>query len=145
MRRNGERSRRQMLLLAVSTAAACREGAGGTPVSGADRFIDKLYVEVSPEQALPFTRGAARSAVEEMVRLRGNASVGSGAQPRVYWERVGPERAIGNNERQLEYRLRIEAPGAQLYKRVTVSVQREGDAWMVSRFTERDEPAPGQP
>jgi hypothetical protein len=127
-------------LLALS-AAACQRRPGRDAQSAADWFVDKLYVEVLPDEAVTITTGTAEAAVKELIRLRREAGGGgSFERPRVYWERAGEP--SGNGERTLyRYRLRVESGGVAIQKEVAVEVASAQGAFKVSNYSERDEPA----
>ncbi len=128
----------QGVAIGLALALGCRAAPGATERGTAERFLDKLYVELSPAEALPVTSGAAEAAVREMVRLRAGAAPGE-VRPRVTWERAGDPEGRGDAT-VLRYRLRIDAGGVPMRKEVALQLRRVGEAWTVAAFSERDLP-----
>jgi hypothetical protein len=122
-------------------ASACRGGPGSDPQSAADWFVDKLYVEVLPEEALTVTTGTAEAAVKELLRLRREAGGSPNFErPRVFWERGGAPAAHGDRT-LYHYRLRVETGRVPIQKEVAVEVAPVAGGFKVTNYSERDDPA----
>lgn len=120
---------------------ACRGSPAGSARSAAEAFLDRYYVELSPEAALPFTTGPAEAAVRETIRLR-DESGRTGAQasqvrPHVYWSRLG-EPAVKDGDTVLRYGLQIDSGGEAMNREVTVVTRSGEGGWKVVGFLDRE-------
>jgi hypothetical protein len=121
--------------LALS-AAGCR---GNTPISVADRFVGRYYVEYNHAGARALAVDAAAARLEREMTLLIEARRGPGPgqpHPRVELERVGePEEQRGDV--RITYKLTSHVPaGPPITRHVVVELRKAGTDWRVHRFTE---------
>ncbi len=120
---------------AILLVAGC---SGGSPVSVADRFVGRYYVEVDHGGALALSTAGAAERVRREIDLVVEARRGGGApgdRPRVYFERLGDPVTQGEGLR-ITYKLKIHLPTGVQERLVVVELAKVGGDWRVSDFTE---------
>jgi hypothetical protein len=126
--------------LAVWLALLAPACSGNTPLSVADRFIGRYYLEVDHERALELATGAAAQRLDRELPLVLAARRQAGEQlanrPKVYFERIGEPSPEKDGFRIL-YKLTSKVPGGPpLERHVSVIVRKVGEKWRVASFVE---------
>jgi hypothetical protein len=128
----------------VATAAATLLGAGGCQSSdparaGAERFMDRYYVEIDLPAAREETVGIAREKIEhEMELLEGIDAPESGAKPTVHYRFLAGHEGSSAHRQGFVYELTILVAGQELTRRALVTVQEEAGSWRAANFEELD-------
>jgi hypothetical protein len=134
---------RRLVLLALAALAVACAPADPQQVA-AERFIDRLFVEIDQRAARELTAGLATAKIDEEIRLTTGQAIDESTQkPRVHY------RFVQRSEREdatasLVYELDVSPDGTDAFtRRLILTLRREGDAWKVSNYTLESPPEAG--
>ncbi|MBM4269577.1 MAG: hypothetical protein FJ144_23735 [Deltaproteobacteria bacterium] len=127
-----------LVAILASVGGGCTSGDPAR--TGAERFLDRYYVEIDLPAAREESVGVARAKIDhEMELLRGIAAPESGAKPTVHYRFVKQHDGATVQRQGFVYELTISLTGGpQILRRALVTVQQEGADWRTANFEELD-------
>lgn len=104
----------------------------------AERFIDRLFVEIDQRAARELSVGLATTKIDEEIRLTAGQAIDEATlKPRVHYrflQRAGGQPDEGTAS--LVYELRVSPDGVDAFtRRLILTLRRDGDAWRVANYT----------